>query len=125
MNLADAISAHEYSLRQSSGRSGILDLGRIEAAIARPYDGYHRYIHQKAAALLDAVAANHGFADGNKRTALVLFYLLLERSGFEFVSTSTIPNEDDIEHLIIDLTTHFLSYEECAQWLKARIQRTN
>ena len=50
--------------------------------MARPYHGYHRLIHQKAAALVHAVVSNHGFADGNKRTALYLVELLVQRSGY-------------------------------------------
>ena len=44
----------------------------IQSAIARPYHGYHRLIQQKAAAPVHGIVRNHGFADGNKRTALYL-----------------------------------------------------
>lgn len=109
-------------MQQSPGRSGIHDLGRIDAAINRPYSGYHRPIYKKAGVLIEAVSNNHGFVDGNKRTALVLFYLLLERSDYEFIATSTISDEDDIERLILDVTTHFFTLDECVRWLKPRIR---
>ena len=123
VTLADAISAHARAIALSGGRRGIHDPGRVEAAVNRPYTGYHRPIYKKAAPLIEAVVANHGFVDGNKRTALLLCYLLLERSGFGLRKTSTVTNEDDLEHLIIDMTTHFLSVTEAAEWLKQRIYR--
>lgn len=55
------------------------------SAIARPYHGYHRRIYEKAAALLHALVSNHGFVDGNKRTALYLIELLAQRSNYDFV----------------------------------------
>ena len=41
------------------------------SAIGRPYHGCHRRIYRKAAAPLHAVVSNHGWVDGNKRTALL------------------------------------------------------
>ena len=51
----------------------------IQSAITRPYDGHHRFIHQKAAALAHGVVCNQGFVDGNKRTALYLVELLARK----------------------------------------------
>jgi hypothetical protein len=59
------------------GLPGVLNLDVIESAIGRPYTGYYPKIWQKAGALAQSVAGNHGFTDGNKRTAL---YLALSRS---------------------------------------------
>ena len=122
ITLGDAIGAHERAIKLFGGRNGIQEIGLIEAAIARPYTGYYRPIYKKAAAFIQSVSANHGFVDGNKRTAFMLFHLLLSRSGYVFVGTST-DEIDDIEHLITDLTTKFLNLEEMTLWLKHRIQK--
>jgi Fic family protein len=37
--------------------------------------------HRKAAALAQSLAQNHGFVDGNKRTAFYMVDLLLANSG--------------------------------------------
>lgn len=122
VTLADAIAAHERAL-QFGGRAGIADLGLIESAIARPYSGYYPRAYQKTAALLHAVATNHGFIDGNKRTAFYLTLLYLELSGYELVETSNLAKEDDLEHLILDAVTKFLDFEEVTTWLKKRVHR--
>ena len=55
---------------KDGGDPGILNANALKSAIARPYHGYHRRIHKKAAALVHGIVSNHGFVDGNKRTAL-------------------------------------------------------
>ena len=86
--------------------------------MARPYHGYHRLIHEKAAALVHGVATNHGFADGNKRTSLYLVELLLQRSGYELV-------EDDlaIADTIVAVAAGDMDYEALAQWFRERVVR--
>jgi len=54
----------------TGGAPGILNASAIESALARPYHGYHPRLHQKAAALVHGIVSNHGFVDGNKRTAV-------------------------------------------------------
>ena len=123
ITLGDAIAAHENAINSFGGRHGIQDLTLIESAIGRPYTGYYRTIPKKTAALIESVATNHGFVDGNKRTALTLCHLFLERSGCGIHQTSTVDDIDDVEHLILDLTTKFLSYDEVLMWLNKRIYR--
>ncbi|MDE0205152.1 MAG: type II toxin-antitoxin system death-on-curing family toxin [Candidatus Tectomicrobia bacterium] len=90
----------------------------ILSAIARPYHGYHRLIYQKAAALLHGIVSNHGFVDGNKRTALYLVELMVQRSDYEFV-------EDDMEIVdtIKSVARGETSYEELAEWFRERLVR--
>ena len=61
----------------------ILNRNDLLSALGRPYHGYHLEIYDKATALLHAIISNHSFVDGNKRTALYLTELLLQRSGYE------------------------------------------
>ena len=74
------MAAHDEALSYG-GRPGVLSMPGVESAIGRPYSGYHRPIARKAAALLESLTQNHGFVDGNKRTALLVTLLMIERSG--------------------------------------------
>lgn len=85
LTLADAITAHDEAMRYG-GRDGVSSLHLIESALARPYSGYHRPIAQKAAAVLHSMVGNHGFVDGNKRTAWLLVEILISRSGYSLRS---------------------------------------
>jgi len=121
--IGDALAAHETAIRQFGGKVGIHNLGYLEAALVRPYCGYFRSFAKKAVVLMHAVACSHAFNDGNKRTALILFHLFREKSGYSFRKTSTPPDGDDIEHMILDLTTRFIDIDEATFWLKNRIAR--
>ena len=91
----------------------------IRSALARPYHGYHRLIHQKAAALVHGIVSNHGFSDGNKRTALYLVELLAQRSGYDFVE-----DDDVIADVIVDVARGETGYEDLARWFRERLVRS-
>jgi death-on-curing protein len=101
-----------------------LDAGRIEAAINRPYSGYFRPIGSRAAALFEAVAKNHGFVDGNKRTAILLTDLLIKRSGYRL--TASDASEDlnlAIERLAVSVARGELQLADITEWFKRRLTR--
>ena len=104
---------------KDGGRPGLLNEHAVRSALARPYHGYHRRIHEKAAALLHGIVCNHGFVDGNKRTALHLVELLVERSGYEFVES----DEATVE-VILSVAGGDIGYEELAAWFGKRILRS-
>jgi death-on-curing protein len=69
-----------------AGPDGIGDIGLIESACGRPQasafgeDAYPT-IWEKSAALMQSLACNHGFVDGNKRTALMATVVFLGVNG--------------------------------------------
>ncbi len=116
------MEAHHRAL-QFGGHPGIRDLGLIESAIARPYSGYYRPISKKAAALVQSLACNHGFVDGNKRTALFMMNTLLLRSGYHLTADSQEELNNDVEKMILDVVEHRLDFDGVAEWFEHRIQR--
>ena len=68
--------------------------------------------------MVHGIVSNHGFADGNKRTALYLVELLAQRSGYEFV-------EDDevVADTITSVARGETGYEELTGWFRARLVR--
>ena len=119
ITFADALEAHERALA-FGGRPGIVNENSIRSAIGRPYSGYHDTLPAKAAALLHAVVQNHGFTDGNKRTALLLTTLLIRRSGAQLTLA---PNErfDDI---IVAVASGEMTFDTLHDWFTARIMET-
>lgn len=123
ITIADALEAHEAALR-TGGRPGAQKWDDLLSAIGRPYHGYHRTIAQKAAALLEGVACSHGFVDGNKRTAILLTLLMIERSGYELKPARRGEDLDlSIEQFVLDVIAHALSTDEQVAWFKDRITR--
>lgn len=119
--MEEAIVAHDYALALFGGIGGIRDRGAIEAAIGRPYTGYYRTIAQKAAALTQSLACNHGFIEGNKRTALFMLNLLLTRSGYRLHASSAQQLNAEVEQMILDLVEHRMSLDDVIAWLEERI----
>ena len=120
VTLGDVFEAHEQALRLFGGLDGVRDLTLIESAIARPYSKYYPSLHSKAAALLQSLAKNHGFIDGNKRVALLAVTTLLDRSGAHLIGETVVL---DLENLILAVVENEVSLEGATAWFKARIQR--
>ena len=51
------------------GAPGVRDDGALASAIMRPQLGYYDTLIEEAAALMESLANNHPFVDGNKRVA--------------------------------------------------------
>jgi death on curing protein len=88
-------------------------------ALGRPYHGYHRRIRAKGAALLHAIATAHGFADGNKRTSLLMLFLLYERSDYG-LETREADRWDDV---VVDVVTGEMSQAQLETFLRERTFR--
>lgn len=75
---------HDRQLAEHGGLDGIRDRGAIESALSRPVN-LAQYGNPDAARLAAAyafgIARNHGFLDGNKRTAWVTARLFLADNG--------------------------------------------
>ena len=85
------LAAHEESLAEHGGPSGIRDLGMLESALARPKNLFassemERSLERMAAAYAFGIAANHPFVDGNKRTALIASITFLRLNGIWIVA---------------------------------------
>ncbi|MFQ5662580.1 MAG: type II toxin-antitoxin system death-on-curing family toxin [Terriglobia bacterium] len=80
--MAEAIEIHKQLIDEFGGSHGLRDRGRLEAAIFRPQIGYYNDIVEEAAALMEAVANNHAFVDGNKRASFAITDTFLRLNGF-------------------------------------------
>ena len=123
VTMGDVLESHTRALRKG-GRPGIRDENAILAAIARPYTGFHRTIAKKATALIEAIAMNHGFVDGNKRTSIILTVSMIEQSGFTFDALGNEDLDATIEALVLSIVRHEITSEAVEAWFKARIHRT-
>lgn len=113
------LAIHDRQLAEHGGPDGVRDLGAIESALARPVN-LASYQAPDAADLAAAYAfglsRNHGFADGNKRTAWVIARLFLADNGYRLTF-----NPHDAVRAMQDLAAGTLSEADLADWLRCRI----
>jgi death on curing protein len=86
LSRAIVLAVHDEQLAQHGGAGGLRDNGLLERALARPANraGYGEPDTAELAALYAiAIARNHPFVDGNKRTAFVAMVLFLSLNGME------------------------------------------
>ncbi len=68
--------------------------------------------------MVHGVVSNHGFADGNKRTALYLVELMIQRSGYELAEADEV-----VADVITDAASGRIGNEELADWFRGRLVR--
>jgi death on curing protein len=86
IDLSVVLAIHEQQIHEHGGSLGIRDLGMIESALGRPQNLLlynDPDIFDLAAAYGFGLARNHGFIDGNKRTAYVVTRLFLILNGHD------------------------------------------
>lgn len=86
MNYLDAetvIELHELILKYSNGLSGVRNMNLLKSPLeAIKNDTYYPNFSEKLAFLLYSFVKNHPFADGNKRTAIVICALFMSINGY-------------------------------------------
>lgn len=115
-----ALAVHDEQIAEHGGLAGIRDMTLVESALARPK---HLAVYDKpdaaalAAAYAYGVARNHGFVDGNKRTAFVVAVLFLLDNGFALTAS-------DAEAVRIMLATASgnITEIELAAWFRLHLQ---
>jgi death-on-curing protein len=68
--------------QEFGGLQGIRDAGLLESAVLRPQNGYYSNVIEEAAALMESLANNHAFIDGNKRVSFVMTDTMLRATGY-------------------------------------------
>src|ERR1700730_16730508 len=118
LTLAEVTEMHRQLTEQFGGSHGLRDQAGLEAAIFRPQIGYYNGLTEEAAALMESLANNHVFIDGNKRISQAATDTFLRLNGFYF---EVEPQEacDFITEHMAKSTFRFILIHE---WLAAHIK---
>ncbi|MEU4506490.1 Fic family protein [Streptomyces sp. NPDC024089] len=86
------------------GAAEVRDYGLLDSALARPQSsvfGQDAYpdVWQKAAALMESLARNHGLVDGNKRIAWYATWVFLHMNGHPLDAGFDV---DEAEQFVLD-----------------------
>jgi len=116
ITLGDALAFHRVLIAAYGGLAGVRDQGLIDDALGRArsaYDYETQDLVVVAATYAHGVAKNHGFVDGNKRTALACAMSFLELNSLPF-------RGDQAEAVVMveGLATGDVGRDEFADWLR-------
>jgi len=119
---ADVVEAiHRRQLAEHGGAEGVRDVGALASALDRPrnrltYGNPPPDLAELAAAYGFGIARNHPFADGNKRTALIVMRLFLKLNGAELAATA-----GEKYDLAMSLAAGELAETALAEWVRAHL----
>ena len=109
---------HDVQIAEHGGSDGVRDRGAIESALVRPVN-LALYAEPDAADLAASyaygLAKNHGFVDGNKRTAWVAARLFLADNGHGLAF-----DVDEAVQIMEQVAASEISETELARWLRER-----
>ena len=116
-----ALAIHERQLSEHGGGIGVRDENLLESALARPqqlfaYGDPAPDLAALAASLACALANNHPFVDGNKRTAHVCYYVFLALNDGHLDAPL-----DEMYVKMLGLAEGSLDEAAFADWLRPRI----
>ena len=115
VSVDEAIFIHGVLLERHGGSPGLRDAGALESALVRPQLGYYDDLVAEAAALLESLAINHPFVDGNMRVAFGVVDVFLRINGHRVGCTA-----DDAYAFMIDLfETNRFRFDQLEPWLRS------
>jgi len=110
-----ALRVHDEQLVRHGGDEGMLNVGRLDAALERPRMRLDYVpdisLEELAAGLAASIAKGHPFVDGNKRTAAVLSLMFLRLNEIEISAT-----EEEIRDVFIAVADGAMLESDLAAW---------
>jgi death-on-curing protein len=83
LTIGEVLQIHRALIDSYGGIHGLRDQKLLESAVFRPQIGYYNTIAEEAAALMESLANNHPFLDGNKRIAFAAAHTFLLINGHD------------------------------------------
>jgi death on curing protein len=114
LTVAEVYRMQYLLIEMFGGLHGVRDPGAVEAAVFRPQIGYYNSIEEEAAALVESLANNHGFIDGNKRIAFAAADVFLRQNG-SFIEVDAADG-----HAFIDgsIERHQFNFANILDWIR-------
>ena len=113
------LAVHDEQIAEHGGAAGIRDMSLLESAVARPLNhaGYGGADVAELGALYAlAIARNHPFVDGNKRTAFVALETFLLLNGLELTAS-----DPEATVMMLDMATGTVSDATFIEWVRTSV----
>lgn len=120
LTIAEVLAIHQLQIEEYGGVHGIRDQGLLESALFRPQVGYYADVTEEAAALMESLANNHPFFDGNKRVAFAATHTFLLMNGHDLDVEPT----EAYEFVMSSIANGEFRFAQILAWLKSHIVQT-
>ncbi len=123
ISVKEAEVIHNILIDKFGGSKGIRDAGLLESALARPFatfdntDLYPNTV-EKASAILESIAINHPFVDGNKRIAYTLMRLFLLENGLDIIAS-----QHEKYDLVISVSKGEFRFDDIKSWIESKLKK--
>ncbi len=117
LTVAEVTEIHQIMIDQFGGAPGLRDIGALESALFRPQSGYYADLIAEACALLESLAINHPFIDGNKRVAYASTEIFLLINGMRVNATQ----QQIYRFLMRQFETNQFELAALERWFRPRI----
>lgn len=74
---------------------------------------------------MHSLTLNHGFIDGNKRTAVFMLAILLAQSGYSMEFEDRDILNDEIVAMVLAVAERRMTFDEIVRWIKGRLFRNS
>ena len=118
LTVDEVIAIHDDLFIQFGGPPGLRDMGALESAVLRPQMGYYDGVIGEAAALMESLAMNHPFVDGNKRVAFFVTAAFLRLNGWSIDCDSREAHSFFMELF----ETNSFRFSELKSWLEEHVR---
>lgn len=121
VSLDAVLAIHDAQIAEHGGIGGTRDLATVDSALARPRNllaNRRPDAAALAAAYVFGLCGNHGFLDGNKRTAYVVAETFLDLNGFAMNA----PDEA-VVNTMLAVASVAMPENLLAQWFRSFIAR--
>lgn len=115
--LEETLYLHERLIDEFGGPEGVIDMGLLESVLARPRSGYYQTLSEQAAALMQSIAGNHCFVDGNKRMAFALTAVFLKMNGCKLI----VDAEEAELFIVKEIIEDRAQLDRITTWLETHI----
>jgi death on curing protein len=115
LTIAEVYQMQYQLIDMFGGIHGVRDQAAVEAAVFRPQTGYYNSVEEEAAALMESLANNHGFLDGNKRIAFTAADVFLRRNGFYI----DVPGEEAYTFIAGSLERQSFRFPQILDWIRS------
>ena len=122
-NQVITINTFQIKLYSPQEQVGVKEPGLLDSALNRPKqslfgDDAYPAIYEKSAALVESLAMNHSFFNGNKRTALASLIIFLRLNNFKW--TMDVEKEQDF---IVDIVNHVYTFPQIVSVIESNTKK--